>query len=217
MEKKSKKNKLIIFGTKNMAVEIKEMAEMFYAETFDMVELVFFTEDFFAKTANDSSKFNLYYIVGFGGTNRQLCIAAFHQHPEFQPFTIIHPSAVVAKSAKIGKGCLIMAHATISTNAVLGDQCVVNYNASVGHDSVLEGNNFVQPGARVSGNCLIGYSTLIGSNSFVYQNVKIGRESLIDAMTYVHDDVKEKMLVSSRYPKPISRDQLEKNKIPMWE
>jgi carbonic anhydrase/acetyltransferase-like protein (isoleucine patch superfamily) len=214
--KSHKKNKLIIFGTKNMAVEIKEMAETFYSKEFAAVELLFFSDEVLKELAGQADRLNLYYIIGFGGTNRKSCIEALSKYKEFKATTIIHPSAVIAKSAKIGQGCLVMANVTISTNAVLKDHCVINYNASVGHDSVLAGNNFVQPGARVSGNCRIGEGTLIGSNSFVYQNVKIGNEVLVDAMTYIHEDVADRMIVSSRYPKPASRDELGKDKLPMW-
>jgi sugar O-acyltransferase (sialic acid O-acetyltransferase NeuD family) len=213
----NKKNKLIIFGTKNMAVEIKEMAETFYRKDFSFVELVFFSNEALKQQVREAKKFDLHYIIGFGGSNRKACIETLNKHPQFKAFSIIHPSASIAKSAKIGNGCLVMPNVTISTNAVLGDHCVVNYNASVGHDSVLAGNNFVQPGARVSGNCRIGEDTLIGSNSFVYQNVKIGKGTLVDAMTYIHDDVGERMLVSSRHGAPFGRDNLPKNKIPMWE
>ncbi len=212
-----KKNKLVIFGVKNMAVEIREMAELYYAKTFQDLEMVYFSEEYFQKASVEAETWNLFYTIGFGGTNRKLCIEALSKYPHFQAFSIIHPSAAIAPSAKIGRGCVIMPHATISTNAVVGDHCVVNYNASVGHDSVLAGNNFIQPGARISGNCQIGEGSLIGSNSFVYQNVRIGKECLIDAMAYIHDEVGDRMLISPRYEKPVSRDELEKNKIPMWE
>jgi carbonic anhydrase/acetyltransferase-like protein (isoleucine patch superfamily) len=74
---------------------------------------------------------------------------------------------------------------------------------------------FIHPGARVSGNCKIGERSLIGSNSFVYQNVKVGKDCLIDALTYLHEDVPDKMVVSSRYNKPVHRDTL-KDKLTMW-
>ena len=194
------KNELIIFGTKNMAVEIQEMAASFYADSFENIKMIYFSEDFIKENNLEdkvnSGNFTFYYIIGFGGKNRQMCIEALKKYSNFEPFSIIHPSAVIAKSAKIGKGCLIFPNTTISSNAVLGDHCVINYNASVGHDTVLSDNIFIQPGARVSGNCQIGEGTLIGSNSFIYQNVKLGKECLVDALTYIHDSVQDRMIVS---------------------
>ena len=53
------------------------------------------------------------------------------------PITLIHPSAVISKSAKICRGCVIEANAVISTGAVVKDcsyicaGAVVNHNATV--------------------------------------------------------------------------------------
>jgi sugar O-acyltransferase (sialic acid O-acetyltransferase NeuD family) len=212
-------NELLIFGTKNMSVEIKEMAEVFYADKFAKISMVYFSDDFI-KENNLEDKINrddykIYYIIGFGGTTRKQCIEALKKYSNFEPVSIIHPTAVIAKSASLGKGCFIHPQVTISTNAKIGDHCVINYNASVGHDAVLEDNVFIQPGARVSGNCHIGENTLIGSNSFVYQAVKVGKDCLIDALTYVRHDLPERIIMSLRYKKPISRD--EAPKIPMWD
>jgi sugar O-acyltransferase (sialic acid O-acetyltransferase NeuD family) len=213
-----KKSELIIFGVKNMALEIREIVLNFYADTFSKTSCIYFS-DSFIQDNNLEEKINrldytIFFIIGFGGSNRTDCIEALKKYSNFKPFTVIHPSAVIAPSAKIGEGCFIQPNATISTNVQLGDHCLVNYNVSVGHDSVLADNVFIQPGARVSGNCKIGANTLIGSNSFVYQNVKVGEGCLIDALTYIHDDVPNKMVVSSRYSGPISRDSL-KNKLPI--
>ncbi len=207
---------LIIFGVKNMALEIKEIAETFFAEQFSEVKTIFFTEKF-VKENNLDLKSKYYYIVGFGGSGRGACLEMLKTFSNFEPISIIHPSAVISKSARIGSGCLIMPQVTVSTNAVVGDNCVLNYACSIGHDSILKENIFIQPGARISGNCLIGQGSLVGSNAFVYQNVEVGEECLIDALTYVHENLPARTMLSSRYKEAVSRDNLEKGKIPMWE
>lgn len=216
----SKQNELIIFGVKNMALEIQEIALSFYQETFSKVSCVYFSEDFVEKNnlvekiKNDES--GLYFNIGFGGTNKKACMEFLKKYPNIKPFTIIHPTAVIAPSAQIGQGCFIQPNVTVSSKVVLGDFCVLNYNVSVGHDSILSDNVMVQPGARVSGNCFVGENSMIGSNSFVYQNTKIGKDVLVDAMTYVHDDLADNLIVSSRYPRAISRDDISQEKLPMW-
>lgn len=214
------KYELIIFGLNNMATEILETAKENYSEKFNKIRLVYFNENFI-KDLKLSDKINLtgykiYYIIGFGGLNRRLCIEEIKKYKNFIPFTIVHPSAVIARSAKIGKGCFIHPNTTISTNTKIGNHCVINYNASIGHDSIISDNVLVQPGARVSGNCKIGRDTLLGSNSFIFQKIKIGKECLIDALTYVHNDLPNRTILSTRYSKPIKRDDIPKEKLSIW-
>lgn len=215
-----KKCELIIFGLNNMANEIFETAKDNYSTKFNKIRLVYFNDNFIKdlKLSNkiNISGYTIYYIIGFGGLNRRLCIEKIKKYKNFIPFTIIHPSAIIAKSAKIGKGCYIHPNTTISTNAKIGNHCVINYNASIGHDSNISDNVLVQPGARVSGNCKIGRDTLIGSNSFIFQKIKIGKECLIDALTYVHDDLPSRTILSTRYSKPTKRDSIPKEKLSIW-
>ncbi|MFA5879710.1 MAG: acetyltransferase [Candidatus Margulisiibacteriota bacterium] len=215
-----KKCELIIFGLNNMATEIFETAKEYYPKKFSKIRLVYFNDKFIKEQKLsdkiNKKKYTIYYIIGFGGTNRKSCLDFMKKYKNFVPFTIIHPSAVIAKSAKIGKGCFIHPNTTISTNANIGNHCVINYNASIGHDSIIFDNVLVQPGARVSGNCKIGRDTLIGSNSFIFQKITIGKGCLIDALTYIHDDLPDEMIVSTRHIKPIKRNSLLKNKIPIW-
>lgn len=204
-----------------MALEIREMAMEYYRENFDNIQNIYFT-DTFIKENDLESKVNkndyvIYYLIGFGGSNREKCIEELKKYSNFIPFTIVHPTAVVAKTVKIGKGCVLFANTTISSNVNIGDHCVINYNASVGHDSFLSDNIFIQPGCRISGNCKIGANTLVGSNSFIYQNISIGKECLIDALTYVHDNLPERSIISLRYDKIIKRDLLVDGQMPMWQ
>lgn len=221
MNKEVKNKELIIFGIKNMAIEIKEIASTYFKQEFCSIKTIYFN-DSFVEDNNLENKINrkdytIHYIIGFGGTKRKECIAAMKKYINFVPYSIIHPSAIIAETAKIGEGCFIQPNTTISSNVIMGDHCVINYNASVGHDSILADNIFIQPGARVSGNCNIGTGTMLGSNSFILQNVTVGEDCLIDALTYIHDDLQKRMIVSSRYDKPVSRDEVNKNKISMWK
>jgi carbonic anhydrase/acetyltransferase-like protein (isoleucine patch superfamily) len=221
MKKEIKNSELIIFGINNMAIEIKEVASVYYSKNFSNIRMVYFN-DSFIKDNNLEDKINrndyiIYFIIGFGGSNRKECFETVKKYSNFIPFSIVHPSAVILRTATIGRGCFVQPNTTISSNVIIGDHCIINYNVSIGHDSIISDNVLVQPGARISGNCIVGAGTLIGSNSFVYQNVKVGKGCLVDALTYIHEDLQDNMIVSSRYDKSISRGVLDKNKIVMWK
>lgn len=135
-------NELLIFGVKNMAVEIFEVASLYYPKKFGKVRMVYFSETFIQDNDLEDKvnrpDYTIFFIIGFGGKNRTECIEALKKYSNFKAFSIIHPSAIISPSAKIGDGSFIQPNVTISTNAQLGCHCLVNYNASVGHDAILE-------------------------------------------------------------------------------
>ena len=65
--------------------------------------------------------------------------------------TLVHPQAVVAGSAHIGDGSIVMAGAVLGTGVRLGRGCIVNYGAVLDHDCKL--GDFARLGA---GACLGG-------------------------------------------------------------
>ena len=100
-------------------------------------------------------------------TNRAVAIG-------WLPYTVIDPTAIIAPSASLGKGCYIGANTVISSCATVGDGVIINLNATVGHDTVIGDFAHICPGARVSGLCRIGDHALLGSNSVVIPGVSIG-------------------------------------------
>lgn len=72
-----------------------------------------------------------------------------------KPVTVIHPSAVVSKSATVGLGCVIEAKAVINSEAVVKDGsficagAVVNHNSVVGEFCQIDCNAVVAMGAEV--------------------------------------------------------------------
>ena len=55
--------------------------------------------------------------------------------------TFIHPSVMVAKSAKIGVGNVILANAVVNCNAIIGNFNTVNSGTLLGHDITIGNNN----------------------------------------------------------------------------
>ena len=65
---------------------------------------------------------------------------------------MIHPSAYVSPSAKIGTGTVVLTRAVVSTTTRLGNGCLINIGALVDHDCVLEDGVHLAPGAIVKAN-----------------------------------------------------------------
>lgn len=92
----------------------------------------------------------------------------FFPEPTFAPG--IHPSAVVAQSAKI------------DPSAHIGPQCVVGENACIGARSVLQGLNFIGTG------CQVGEDVNLFPNVTLYAHTEIGDRVRIHAGTVIGSD-----------------------------
>lgn len=64
--------------------------------------------------------------------------------------TLIHPTAVVSHSAKVGGGTVICARATIGTGAVIGKGCIISSGATIDRNVVLPDWSYVECGEVVS-------------------------------------------------------------------
>jgi NDP-sugar pyrophosphorylase family protein len=67
---------------------------------------------------------------------------------------IIHPTAVISKYAKIGKGNIFEAYTKVANNAIVGNHCIIYTFTSINHDqevgdNVLIGCNVAMAGKRV--------------------------------------------------------------------
>lgn len=91
--------------------------------------------------------------------------------PEKPYFEIdIHPSAVIDKSVKFGKGCKIGANVYLGKNVVLGDNVVIYANVAVFDDTNIGNNTTIWSGT------VIRERTKIGSDCIFHQNVSIGAD-----------------------------------------
>lgn len=101
----------------------------------------------------------------------------------------IHPSASVARSARIAAGSMLCAGSIVLPRATLGHGVILNTKASVDHDSVIGDFTHVAPAATLGGNVHVGIDTLIGPGATIVSGVSIGSRSVIGAGAVVLRDV----------------------------
>lgn len=102
---------------------------------------------------------------------------------------LIHPSAVIADSVRIGRGVMIAAGSIINVDAVLGDGVIINTAASVDHDCVVGDYVHVSVGSHVCGTVCIGKHTWIGAGATVINNINISGGCMIGAGAVVVKDI----------------------------
>ncbi len=102
---------------------------------------------------------------------------------------LIHPSAVISGSAKIGVGTIVMPNAIVNADASVGDFVIVNSAAVVEHDCVLGRGAHVAPGTRLGGCVSVGCGALVGIGSAVRPGALIGDFAVVGAGSTVIADV----------------------------
>ena len=104
---------------------------------------------------------------------------------------LIHPSVVMAKSAEVDAGSVVMAGAVINPGAKIGKGCIINTCSSVDHDCVVGDYVHISVGAHLSGTVAVGTGTWIGTGAIVSNNVNICGECMIGAGAVVIKDINE--------------------------
>jgi sugar O-acyltransferase (sialic acid O-acetyltransferase NeuD family) len=121
-------------------------------------------------------------MVGYSRLNRvrfELFERARELGYEFASY--VHPSAVVAHTAKIHQGAVVMANSTVEPHAEVLPNTVVWANCVVGHHSKVGPHAWISAGTIVAGNVKIGERSFVGVGSVISDSVEVGDLNFIGA------------------------------------
>ena len=103
--------------------------------------------------------------------------------------TAVHPRAVVAGSARLGRGVVVAAGAVINPDAAIGAHAIVNTGATVDHDAVVGRFAHLAPGVHLAGQVAVGDGALIGVGGLVIPGRRIGAWAIVGAGAVVARDI----------------------------
>ena len=156
----------------------------------------------------------IYYVIGIGNVSVRKKVIDEYVSKGAKFKSIIHPTALISKTATIGEGSLISHNVSIGPKANIGKFCVINSRSTIGHDSEFGENNFLSPQVVIGGFSKIGNSNLFGTNSSVIPDTKIGDNNKIMAGMTVVNKVKDNEVVFYRFKeKLIVRNNNQNNSI----
>ena len=110
--------------------------------------------------------------------------------PDGINFPVIkHPSAIVASSANVGRGSVLLANSHIGRGTVVGDFCVINTGSSIDHDCNLASFSSIAPGVFTGGLVEVGECSHIGVGACISDRKKIGKHTVVGTGSVVVRDI----------------------------
>ncbi len=109
--------------------------------------------------------------------------------------TAIHKAAIVASTAKIGPGTVVMAGAILNPHCVIGKHCIINTSASVDHECIIGDFVHISPNATLCGNVKVGDNSWVAAGATIIPNITIGKNVVVGAGSVVIRDTPDNCTV----------------------
>ncbi|MDO8607348.1 MAG: acetyltransferase [Phaeospirillum sp.] len=152
------------------------------------------------------------FVNAIGSTNthwkRDAIIAATSLAPEHF-VSIIHPSAQVSASARLGLGVVLYPGVVVGASARLDSHALVLANSVINHDCVVGTHSCLASGILLSGGVRIGACAYLGAGANVLPGLTIGERTLVGAGAIVTRDVEADMVVAGSPARVLRRRQQE--------
>lgn len=139
--------------------------------------------------------------IGTPAIKRRIAVALAARGGVFG--TMIHPSAIVARSAKIAEGAILCPLSLVSADATIGRCCTINVLSSVGHDASLGDYSTLSAHVDLTGAVTVAPMVLFGTGARILPGVHIGEGATIGAGSTVYRTVSDGHTVFTNPPKTL--------------
>ena len=109
--------------------------------------------------------------------------------------SVIHPSAEISQTSKVGSGCIISTGVIVASNTEIGNHVFVNRGSLIGHDTKIKDYVTVSPGANIAGVVTVNECAYIGIGAIILDRLTIGQHAVVGAGAVVTKHVPDRVLV----------------------
>lgn len=95
--------------------------------------------------------------------------------------TIVSPTAVVHRSARLGEGCLVLDNAIVSADVRVGDHVLCHANVLLGHDTRVGDHAVIESFAFTGGFAEIGAGAVLHTRATVLPCKRVGDGAVVGA------------------------------------
>ena len=178
------KTKIYIYGASGHGKVVADVAK-----SAGYREIVFLDDNGELKFSPDLPKFPV--IIAIGDNKIRANLQKKVSEAGFEIATLIHETAVISPTAKIGRGVVIMPNVVVNADAIIGDGVILNSACVIEHDCVIGEFSHISPNSALAGGVEVGEFSHIGLGSSVIQKIKIGKNCVIGAGSAVIKDIDE--------------------------
>lgn len=206
--------KIVIIGGKGTAVVIADQisdACKNYGKSIEVLGFAFDDESFgdeisgypvIAKTYSCYEQFKkltdvlfVYSLYRTDKMRERIMLRDSYKIPNDRYFTFVHPSAYVARSAKLSSGVIVCANTVVNSNAVIGAYTIINSSCLIGHDVTLAESCFLGGHTVLGSNITVGEGSVFGLNCTVRNFLTIGKHAIVGMASNVLKNVSENAVV----------------------
>lgn len=121
--------------------------------------------------------------IGVPYVRRQVAESLLARRAAF--LTLVHPTAIVAASARIGEGAILCPYSIASDACRVGRFVIMNYHTSLGHDASAGDFAVLSPYATLGGNAHIREDVFLGLHASIGPGKTVGARSKVSANSCV--------------------------------
>ena len=130
------------------------------------------------------------YICSIGDVRAKLSICEEYLNRGARFINLIHPTAIVGRTCKMGTGNILCPFSSLTTDVAIGNFVTLNQKAGCGHDAVIGNGCAVSAFCDITGGASLGEGVFLGSHAVICPGVKVGDYARIGAGSVVLRDVK---------------------------
>ncbi len=121
------------------------------------------------------------FIPAIGNTSFKLKGAELLESRGAQFVNLIHPTALIAPDAHLGKGIFVFTNCVVSVGARLEDFVTLNAFVLVGHDAVIGRGCNLNPATMVTGNVKLGRGVMMATHTSISPRNEVGDFATVGA------------------------------------
>ena len=119
--------------------------------------------------------------------------------------TVIHPTAMIASSATIGRGAYIAAFCSVQPRCSIGDFATLRAGAALGHDAIVSRHAYVGPNAVMCGKTVLHTGAHLGPGAVVLDERVVGQFAVVGIGSAVTKDVTDYAVVMGNPAKRVGQ------------
>jgi sugar O-acyltransferase (sialic acid O-acetyltransferase NeuD family) len=121
--------------------------------------------------------------IGLPYVRRQVAESLLARGAAF--LTLVHPTAIVAASARIGTGAILCPYSIASDSCHVSRFTIMNYHTSLGHDASAGDFAVLSPYATLGGNAHVEEDVFLGLHASIGPGNTVGARSKVSANSCV--------------------------------